>query len=164
MTDTQTFIESNQQILATWQAPVLPRHERSPKWYAIGGVVVVIFAGYGIVTGSWPFTIVVLLCGAMYYLMRDHVSPEKTITIMDGGVQLEDLFTRWEDLSGFWILQTPEYAEVHFVPLAKRRSDILIQTGHQNITDLRVLIGSHIPELTDKKETLLDALVRTAKL
>ncbi len=164
MTNTESLSETSPQILAMWQAPVLPQHDRSPRWYAIGGVVVLIFAIYGIVSGSWPFTIVVLLCGAMYYLMRDHVSPLKTITITDVGVQLEQSFTRWEDLTGFWILDTPGYTELHFVPKAKHQSDILIQTGSQSTTDLRVLIGSHIPELTDKRESLLDALLRTVKL
>jgi hypothetical protein len=164
MTDTQTFSAPEQQILASWQAPVIPKHDRTKRWYTIGGAVVLLCSVYGIISGSWPFTIVALLCGAMYYLMRDHVPPLKTITITDGGVFLEEIFTRWEDLTGFWMMQTRDYTELHFIPKMKRRSDIMIQTGNQNISDLRVLIGSHIPELTDKQESFLDALIRTAKL
>lgn len=164
MTDLQPRAPSDQQILASWQASVLPRHERSQRWYAIGGAVVLIGAAYGIFTGSWPFTVVVILCGAMYYLTRDHIPPLKTITILNTGVLLEQTFTRWEELSGFWILQAPEYTELHFVPLQKRRSDIVIQTNNQNINDLRLLIGQYISELTDKRESLLDTFIRLIKL
>ncbi len=164
MEDISPIQTEEQQVLATWQAPILPRHERSKRWYAIGGTAVVACAAYGIVTGSWTLTVVSLLCGAMYYLVRDHVPPLKTVVITDKGVLLEEKFTRWEDVSGFWILNTPEYSELHFVPKLARRSDILIQTGDRNLEDLRIAIGSHIPEFTDKRESFLDALIRTAKL
>lgn len=164
MPDTQNMQTEEQQVLATWQAPILPKHERSKRWYAIAGGLLIAAAAYGILTGSWPLTIVCLLSGAMYYLIRDHVPPLKVIVITDRGVLLEEKFTRWEDLNGFWILNTPEYSEVHFVPRLARRSDILIQTGDQNLENLRITIASHIPELMDKHEHFLDVLVRTAKL
>ncbi len=165
MTENTPPLQSEEQIiLATWQAPVLPTHDRSHRWYVIGGVVVLTGAVYGIVSGSWPFTIVILLCGAMYYLMRDHVPPLKTITLSDRGVLLEQSFTRWEDIAGFWFLETPHYTEVHFVPKVKRRSDILIQTNGQDLTALRLLISPYSSELKDKQEGLLDAFIRTAKL
>jgi hypothetical protein len=164
MPDTQTTIAVNPQVLASWQARVLPMNDRSPRWYLIGGITVLILAAYGILTGSWSFTVVMLLCGAMYYLMRDHVPPLKTITITEKGVQIEQAFVRWDELAGFWFLDTPTYTEVHFVPQKKNKSDVLIQTGSQNLADLRVLISTYIPELTDKKESFLDALLRTAKL
>lgn len=164
MTDTPLSSTQEQTVLATWDAPILPRHERSRKWYMWGGGIVVAGAVYGILIGSWALTLVIVLCGAMYYLLRDHVPPSKTIVITNNGVLLEEVFTRWEDMKGFWILQTPGYTELHFVPVSKRRSDILIQTGEQNIEQLRMLIGTHISELTDKHENVLDAFIRIAKL
>lgn len=157
-------ITARQEILAQWQAPILHKHERSQRWYAIAGGVVLLCAVYGILTGAWSFSLVALLSAAVYYIMRDHVPPLKTMILSDKGVFLEQNFTRWEELQGFWFLVTPEYTELHFVPLQKHSSDIMIQTGGQDINDLRVLIGTHIPELKDKQESFLDALLRTAKL
>lgn len=130
----------------------------------IGGGVVIAGAAYGILTGSWSLTVVILLCGAMYYLMRDHVPPLKTISIRESGVMLEERFVRWEDLSGFWFLPTPEYIELHIVPKAARQSDILIQTGSADLQQIRLLIATHIPELIEKREGFLDVLIRLAKL
>lgn len=130
----------------------------------IGGGIVLAGAVYGILSGSWTFTIVILLCGAMYYLIRDHVPPLKTITLTDRGVLLEDAFTRWEDIQGFWFLETPAYTEMHFVPKTKGRPDILIQTNDQDLTALRMLLSPYSAELKDKQESLLDAFIRTAKL
>lgn len=164
MPDTQTPFGADEQVLVTWQAPVLPTHERGRRWYTIGGAVVLGGAAYGILTGSWPFAIVALLCGAMYYLVRDHVPSLKTITLSDSGVMLEKTFTRWDDLKGFWLLETAEYTELHFTQKAPLRSDIVIQTGSQDNGQLRILLSAKIPELKEKRETFLDAFIRTAKL
>jgi len=164
MEDTNTSGTDEQRVLMTWQASVIPKHTRTKKWYTIAGTIVLFFAVYGIMTASWAFTIVVILCAGMYYLIRDHVPPLKTMTITNKGVQLEDKFIRWEDINGFWILSTPEYSELHFIPKIARKSDILIQTGDQDLQILRTTIGSFIPELTEKRESFLDALLRTAKL
>ena len=164
MEDTNTSTSDEQRVLMTWQASVIPKHTRTKRWYTIAGIIVLIFAAYGIITASWAFTIVVILCAGMYYLIRDHVPPLKTITLTNKGAQLEDKFIRWQDISGFWILSTPEYSELHFVPKIARKSDIIIQTGDQDLQTLHTTIGSFIPELTEKRESFLDALLRTAKL
>ncbi len=153
-----------QKILLTWQAQVQPHFDRSKQWYQVAGGCVLAVAAYGIITKSWSLTIVTLLCGAMYYLIRDHVPAVKTITLMEGGVKLEEKFVSWENLAGFWFLQTPDYTELHFVPKTAKQSEFHIQTGTQDISGLRMLIGNHIPELADKKENLLDAFTRIAKL
>ena|SRR3989338_7296983 len=162
-TPTQTELKP-QQILLSWQAPAQPKHERSHRWYMIAGGFVLACAAYGILTGAWSFTIVMVLCGATFFLVHDHVPPLKTISISDQGVLLEEKFVSWDNLSGFWLLQTQDYTELHILQKTPREPELLIQTGRQDLTQLRMLLGSKIPERTDKRERFLDALTRLAKL
>ena len=148
----------------SWNAPSQPAFKRSAQWYAIGGVIVLVLAGYGIMTGSWPFAIVMVLLGAMYYILRDHVPPQKSIALTNKGVQLGETFTRWEDIEGFWLLETPDYTELHVVHRDKKKFDLIIQTGTQNVQAIRTALGQLSTELTDRQERFVDMLIRICKL
>lgn len=159
MTDTNTHT-----TLATWEAPIHPRHNRTARWYVVAGGVVLGCAAYGIITGAWSVTIVSLLCGALYYLVRDHESAAEKITLTDEGVLLQNNFTRWEDLEGFWFLLTKEYVEMHITRKNPRQNDIVIQTGSQSIPALRLTLGKFLSEHSDRRESLLDFIARFCKL
>ena len=164
MPDSVVLPSSKTEILLSWKAPSIPVHQRTQRWYMTGGGVVVLGVVYGIYSNSWPFAIVMVLCGAMYFLLRGHQPPLKQCAITEQGVLLDSAFTRWDELSGFWFLPTPDYIELHFVPLAKRTADSVIQTGGMNIEMLRLMLASKIPELHEKRESFLDAFVRFCKL
>ncbi|HVW66784.1 MAG TPA: hypothetical protein VHA78_03565 [Candidatus Peribacteraceae bacterium] len=151
-------------VLMSWQAPSRPHVDHSRRWYTVSGTLLVIGAVYGILTGSWSLTIVLVLSGMMYFLLRNHVPPLKSISITDKGVLFEQRFVSWTDLAGFWILETPGYCELHIVPKKPRQPEMVILTGAMNLEQLRVTIAPHIPELLDKRESFLDALIRITKL
>ncbi len=152
------------QVLMSWQAPIQAYHERSKRWYTIGGGVVLLGVVYGILTDSWPLSIVILLTGAMYFLLRGHRPPLRQIIITTEGFFLENIFTRFDAFSGFWLLPTPEYTELHFSPKSARSPDIIIQTGATDPAELRAILSECLPELPDKQEGLLDILLRLTKL
>jgi len=150
--------------LLSWSAPSLRVHTRSHQWYKIGGIIVIIGAAYGILFGSWTFSILLLLIGGMYYLLRGATAPAKNIHLIREGVLFEDSFTRWEDLEGFWMIHTPQFTELHLTPKEKARSPIVIQTGSIDPLLIKSTIGQFIPEQTEKVEGLLDVLARILKL
>lgn len=168
--DTQTTPETpapaapEPATLLTWSAPSQAAHDRSHRWYVVGGALAVGFAAYGILTGSWPFAIVIILCAAMYMLLKGHTPPMNTIAIRENGILFEGRFTRWEDIEGYWILVMPTYGELHVAFRDKRRPQLVIQTGEVPLLQIRTTIGSHITELTDKHETLIDMIIRICKL
>jgi len=162
MLDTQTPDGGPKELMA-WTAPSRPVRERTVQWYIGGGAVVLIGIVYGILSDSWPFSVVMLLSGAMYYLLRGHQPPLRTIVLMEQGCSLDGRFMNWSDMRGYWLLFTPEYTELHLVP-AGRREEIVLQTGDVNIADLRSALSSVLPELSDRKESMLDMIIRTCKL
>lgn len=146
-----------------WESPARPVFERTKRWYTIAGVVVFAAAAYGILTGSWAFAIVSVLSGGMYVLIHDHKPGTIRIELHDSGVLLNGTFTRWDQLSGFWILETPGYNELRFVQ-KRPRIRMVIQTGTQDLADLRMILGQRLPELTQMKESLVDIIIRLCKL
>ena len=165
MTPTLTpNLSSTQTPLMTWEAPSLPIYERGRLWYIIGGIVVLATAGYGILTGNWTLSIVSIMCGVMYFLIRNHTLPPVTLNIFENGINYDGTFYSWKDLTGFWFLETPTYIELRFSPVKWHKEDYIIQTGAQSVDSIRMVLGQYLTELTDKKETLLDIFSRLAKL
>ena len=154
---------TQEQVLATWRAPMHATMERTKRWYMIGGGVTIALAIYGIVTGAWTFAVVILLCAAMYVFTHDHRFGDEAATITTGGVQIAQRFMRFEDMQGFWFLPTPGYTELHIVP-TRRQPDMVIQTGTQDIQNLRQTLSERTTELTEKREHFLDAIIRICKL
>ncbi len=161
--NTNTPITLESVPVRSWDAPTHPSYERTKRWYITAGIVVFIAATWGIFTGSWPFAIVCVLAGGMYALIHDHKHADTHIELHDSGVLLGGTFTRWDELSGFWILQTPQYSELRFVE-RRPRMRMIIQTGTQDLAQLRMILGQRLPELTQMKESILDILLRLCKL
>ena len=152
------------QVLIAWSAPSHYNHERSNRWYAIGGTIVLIVAGYGILSGAWTVTLVSLLLGGVYYLVRREPMPVRTIQIEIDGVQFDDSFTPWSDCRDFWLVTTPLCTELRITRTLKLRGDIRIQTGQIDPTLIRTTVSQFIPLRADQQEHILDAIIRLCKL
>lgn len=157
-------METNTTPLLQWTAPVQPIVVRTQKWYVTGGVIVLAVAAYGILTNSWPLAVVSVLCGAMYFLLRDHKPRETTFTLYETGALYDGQFYRWDAFEGFWILITPTYNELHLCYPSKRKNDVIVQMTTLPPEETRLAIGSFLRELSDRKESLVDIFSRLAKL
>jgi hypothetical protein len=152
------------EILLSWNATSVPVHERSRRWYTIGGGVLLIGVLYGIFSGAWSFSVVLLLCGGMYALLHNHVPLRKAIGIARDGIFIDDVFTRYEDLAGFWMIETPDYNQLHLLYKSRRRGGIVVQTGTVPPSQIRATLGQFLEELTEKRESLVDIFIRLCKL
>lgn len=157
-------MDTNTTPLFQWNAPVQRIIERTRQWYVISGVVSLAIATYGILSGSWPLAVVSVLCGAIYYLLRDHTPRETTCAFFESGVLYDGKFNRWEEFSGFWILETPTHNELHLVFASKRKGDVIVQMLGLPVQNMKLLCGQFLTELTEKKESLIDIFSRIAKL
>lgn len=149
--------------IVSWEAPSANHHIRSERWYVIAGITALAMAVYGIVTGAWTFTVVILLCGAMYVLLRGHTPATRVISLYEHGVRYERTFIRWQDIAGFWFVHAHDFTELH---LAKKTDDdeIMIHVKGIELQELHTLLSHFTPELTDKHEKLLDVIIRLCKL
>lgn len=148
----------------TWQAPRVHNHERSPQWYFIGGFCIIACAIFGVLTGAWSLSIVCILCGALYFLVRDHQFPDISCALSAQGVNIGDTYLSWDQVKGYWFIVTPTYTELHIVPLFKGMSDRIIQTGPVQPLEIRTFLAGKTKELHEKQERIFDILLRLTKL
>ncbi len=149
--------------LLEWRAPSRINVERGPRWYLIGGIAILIIAAWGIVTGAWTVSIVAVLCGAIYVLLRDHVPALRSISIAQQGITFEGVFYGYQDLRSFWMLTT-EVATVLHITLKKRGGDIVILTGLTDPAHVKKVLSQYLTEESDHRENLLDTFIRICKL
>lgn len=148
----------------TWEALTVPNHERTKGWYLRGGIATLILAAWGIVTGAWSFSLVLLLIGGIYFLLRSHSPTPKRITIEDRGVTFDGTFTPWTSLQSFWIIRTPTYSELHIRPKSIRQPALIIQTGFTDLNILRKTLSAFLPEDSNREEGFIDMIIRICKL
>lgn len=152
------------EVLLSWTAPSHHNYERSPRWYVLGGILVLCTAAYGILTGAWSVTLVSLLLGGVYFLTRREATALKEIRIETDGVQFQDSFTPWAQCKDFWLVTTPLFAELHIVRKGTVKGDVRIQTGTIDPLVIRSTVSQFLPMRPDQREHLFDAIIRLCKL
>lgn len=151
--------------LLSWDAPAVPHHNRSPRWYAAAGVVVLIAVMYGIFAGAWTVAVVALLVGAMYlFVLRGAQPPLKHCSLTTHGVSFDGAFTRWEDCAGFWMVATPHATTLHIARSHPRQRDISIVMENVDPQEVRWTLARFLSERTDRHEHFLDMIIRICKL
>lgn len=151
-------------MLLAWTAPSHHNYERSARWYITWGILVLIIAAYGILSGAWTLTLVALLLGGTYFLTRREATPLKEIRIENDGVEFEGNFTPWTQCKDFWLVTTPLFTELHIVRKGAIKSNIRIQTGSIDPTLIRSTVSQFLTMRPDQREHLFDALIRLCKL
>ena len=159
-----TQTENRLNPILAWSAPTLPTHERSPGWYLWGGIIALLLIAWGIISGSWTFSIVIALCAGLYFLIRSHTPEAKPFIIAYQGISFDRTFMSWDNLKSFWLLETPTYTELTITPKGHRMCIIHIQTGLVDPQLIRMALSQFIPEDTDHEEGLLDIIIRICKL
>ena len=148
----------------TWSAPSAHDHDRSPRWYLFGGIAVLACAVYGILTGALSFALVSLLIGGLYFLVRTHEMPKRTIALSETGVTFENTFTPFSDLCEFWILETPLATELHITRRRGLDREIVIHLEGVGVNSVREFLSSFLPENLNRRERLVDKFIRYSKL
>lgn len=163
--DTPTPVTQEPVAPLQWSAYLHPEHERSHRWYIIGGLFVTLCILYGVFFyGGWSFALVMLLIAGMYFMLRRAPPAVGTIQLEDKGFTLSGQFTNYKDCTSFWFIKLPDYTELH---IRKKRSVIpeaVIQTGPIAIPEIRAFLSQKLPEKEDQQERLIDRVIRLCKL
>lgn len=157
-------MNTNTEPILQWSAPMKVTHERSDRWYLIGGLLCMSAIVYGIISGSFSLSVTFAMIAGLYYLVRNEKHPDHAIRINAMGVELDGNFHSWGDFKEFWILQGDTYYELHISTTKFLRPDIIIQTGNIDPHVIRDAIAQFLPMTDQKKERLLDAFIRFCKL
>jgi hypothetical protein len=157
-------IHASKEPLLEWTAPSHPVHERSPRWYLFGAVIVLASAAYGILTGAWTVALASILVGGVYFLLRKEPVTYKHIALLPAGYMLDGAFTFWGDCKEFWIIHTSAHTELHILKNRGPAKETIVQTAAIDPTQIRSILSQFIKMRPDQKERLLDAFIHFCKL
>ncbi len=157
-------MNTNTNIHLEWQAQTRPDHVRSTHWYIYGGSLCALMVVYGIFSGSWSTSLVFAFIPALYYLIRNQAHVQHTIRVMDLGIEFDGRLIVWGELKEFWILAGPGYHELHIAQMKVSRPEIVIQTGPVDPFVVRDTLGQFLPQIADRRERILDAIIRFCKI
>jgi hypothetical protein len=157
-------MNTNNNLILEWQAPIRPDYERSERWYVAAGSVCATMVAYGVLSGTWSMALVFAFLPALYWLARNQSHKTHTIRLTTLGIEFDGKLTVWGEWKEFWILSGPQYHELHIGPNRKSRPDLVIQTGAADPYLVRDILSQFLPQVTDRHERLLDAFIRFCKI
>lgn len=147
-----------------WTALSSPHHERSKRWYTIAGTVAGLIALYGIVTGGWTLSVLILLIAGAYYMIRNAKSVMHRIRLEQEGFLFDDVYTAWRDCAEFWIVKTPLWNELHILRQKGSPKEVIIQTPGIDTHEIVASLSRVLKFNADRTERLLDLFIRICKL
>ena len=154
MTDTHILLE--------WMAPERPPHTRGKRWYLLAGLVAALLLAYALNTQAWTFAVVIVLLAVTYGLIHGKPPIKHSVKISSQGLQWDKRLYPWSDFNNFWLLQGPGYVELHID--RKGPGQLIVQTGTCVPTDIAAALAQFITPIYDRRESILDYIIRICKL
>lgn len=148
--------------IIAWEAMQQAHPERGKAWYVIATAVILALLGYSIMTQAWTFTILIVVLGAWYWKAHSSEPPRKQMRIWKRGFAVNDDYYDWGQCTGYWIFRTKHYSELHIDKA--NGGEIKIQTGELNPYQIQEIMAPFLPEETDRREHVLDTIIRICKL
>jgi hypothetical protein len=148
----------------SWTAPSIPHHDRSPRWYMIGAGIVGLTVIVSLFTKNWSLTLLVLLIGGAYYMLRDAGAILHSIVLQKDGFLFDGVYTPWKDCRDFWVINTPLYAELHIWRKHGHPHEVTIQMGQIDTNKIVAYISPSLTYKADRSEHLFDFFIRICKL
>jgi hypothetical protein len=150
--------------LLEWQAPSRITHERTHGWYVGASIVTMGLVVYGILTGAWSFAVTIAILAGLFFLVRNEKHPLHSIRISELGIEFDGVMHPWVEWKDFWMLASPDHCELHIESKKSHRADLIIHTGPMNPLTVRDTMSRYLPQNPEKREKLLDAIIRFCKL
>lgn len=121
---------------------------RSPAWYIVALIFVGVLTVFGIVSGIYLLSIVVVLFAGVFLLIENNATPTSNISIDENFIQIDGRYHQWRDFSSFALLTVNNimYLELFFVKKFSPPIQIPVNTENININDLYNFLVNILPE------------------
>ena len=150
--------------LLSWSAPERAPHMRSKWWYLIMGSVAVSLIAYAIATKAWSFVAVLGLLVVVYGIVHRKPHPTHTIDFSEAGLTLDKTFIPWSQCTGYWMLQGPNFIELHIETVKSGTRHVRILTDNKTPHEINDVLSQFVSPIHDRGENLLDYIIRICKL
>lgn len=151
-------------ILYSWEAPEYEKTTRSPTWYVVAAVVVVLVIAYGIYARQWSLIAVTLVAAGALYFVGARTPKTFAHKIFDNGVEVGDKFYPFDQLKSFWIIADEDSQTLNLLQLGKFKFLLSLQLGDADVEKIRTSLVQFLPEETDREPDMIDKISRFLKL
>lgn len=152
-------------VFMEWLTPAYRQTEKSKGWYAVMGLVVLLFVIYDLMTGGWIVSITFLLLAGVYYLNESKSVPTVQVMVSDLGIRFGGQYFSYDQIKSFWILNDPEIRMLYLRTYKGVDRQITIMVPENiNIAKLREYLQLQATEEQGKKESFSDQLIRNLGL
>lgn len=153
-------------VLHEWTIQEYDQHERGIWWYMFMIVLGLALVFYGIVSGNFLFSLIIILFAIIMFLQAHQTPPQVPFQITELGVVIGRRFYPYSELKEFYLIYNPPEIKTLFIdtnsPLKPMLRIPLLDT---NPVDLRHTLREYLPEDTEKEaEPLSDTFARRWKI
>ena len=149
-------------IILTWIAHEHMHHKRTRMWYIFAATFIGMCVIYSVMTEAWSFTVLIAVLSAMYWKMHAQEMEMSTMQMWRNGFAIDGKYNEWGECKGYWILKCPDYYELHIE--MQNETAVKIQTGDVDPYKLHDLLPHLLPQLDNRRENILDTIIRICKL
>lgn len=148
--------------LHQWSVTEYDQHDRTPFWYVFMITIGIFLVGFGIFTGNFLFSLIIILFAIILFLQSQQSSIEISVLITDVGVVISDRFYNYSELREFFIIyQPPEVKSLYIETSGLWHPKLRIPLYDQNPVEIRHTLQNYLIENIEKdEEPLSDRLSR----
>jgi len=156
--------QTKETTLLEWEAPEFLAYLRGWKYYTILSIMLLAVIGYGAYSQDW-FVIVIFIIVAGFILWYQQKEPlTKKYRITQLGIYENDRFYQYNEIFSYWFLIDKEYKVLNIIFAKKYLPQLTILLNGTDPIAVRNVLSKHIPEESNRTETILDRLVRLFRL
>lgn len=163
------------QVILAWKSLDSRPYERSPRWYLIGGILLIGLAAYGLFYHSWTTALVAILIGGVYFMTRNVKPREISVQITGIGIQIDNNLIPWSNCKDFWILIpippknskqniSTGMIELHISTQKALQGEVVVFLNDIDPAEVRQTLLTFLPERSGMEERFLDSLAKIFKL
>ncbi len=146
--------------LISWSASEYIYYEKTPQYYLIAGIFVVVLFIILIIIKEWMTAFALIVIAAVLYIFSQKKPQVLKYKITNKGINIGTNSYPYNQLKSFWFIESPSSISIHFEPTKRISWPIIIQLGNIKQEKIRKILKKYLPEKTDQKEDYIDKIFR----
>ncbi|MBT3817598.1 MAG: hypothetical protein HOE80_00740 [Candidatus Magasanikbacteria bacterium] len=140
-------------VLHEWAMPEYETYDRGKRWYILMAIVGTLLVVYGLFTGDFLFTLIIVLAAIILFLQDKQDPVDVPFAITEIGIVLGDRLYEFSDLGAFYIIYKPPKVKVLFFETKSiLRPTLRILLKDENPIDVRKTLLEYMDEDLEKED------------
>lgn len=154
-----------EEVILSWEAPEAIKHSKGILWFIGAGILAMALVLYAFWTNSWTMAVAFIVLAGVYTLSHHREPGKMEVKVSSLGIQAGKRKIPYNQIKAFWIVYNPPEVKVlKLMTTDKFLGEITLQLDGQAPGPLREYLLKQVPEFEGKSESLIDVIIRRAKL